>query len=36
VLLTVATTRRPATDLGYLLHKHADRVQSFSLPLLLD
>jgi 3' terminal RNA ribose 2'-O-methyltransferase Hen1 len=32
VLLTVTTTRRPATELGFLLHKHPDRVQSFSLP----
>jgi len=32
VLLTVTTTHRPATDLGYLLHKHPDRVQSFALP----
>ena len=31
MLLTVTTTHRPATDLGYLLHKHPDRVQSFSL-----
>jgi 3' terminal RNA ribose 2'-O-methyltransferase Hen1 len=30
VLLTVTTTREPATDLGYLLHKHPDRVQSFA------
>jgi 3' terminal RNA ribose 2'-O-methyltransferase Hen1 len=30
VLLTVSTTRAPATDLGYLLHKHPGRVQSFS------
>ncbi len=29
MLLTVTTTHRPATDLGYLLHKHPDRVQSF-------
>lgn len=29
VLLTVSTTHRPATDLGYLLHKHPDRVQVF-------
>ncbi len=29
VLLTVATTHQPATDLGYLLHKHPDRVQHF-------
>jgi 3' terminal RNA ribose 2'-O-methyltransferase Hen1 len=32
VLLTLSTTHRPATDLGYLLHKHPDRVQSFSQP----
>jgi 3' terminal RNA ribose 2'-O-methyltransferase Hen1 len=30
VLLTVSTTHRPATDLGYLLHKHPDRVQEFT------
>jgi 3' terminal RNA ribose 2'-O-methyltransferase Hen1 len=33
VLLTISTTRPaadiPATDLGYLLHKHPDRVQEF-------
>ena len=29
MLLTVTTTHRPATDLGYLLHKHPDRVQQF-------
>ncbi len=29
MLLTVSTTHRPATDLGYLLHKHPDRVQEF-------
>jgi 3' terminal RNA ribose 2'-O-methyltransferase Hen1 len=29
VLLTLTTTHRPATDLGYLLHKHPDRVQEF-------
>jgi len=29
VLLTVTTTHTPATDLGYLLHKHPDRVQAF-------
>jgi 3' terminal RNA ribose 2'-O-methyltransferase Hen1 len=29
VLLTLTTTREPATDLGYLLHKHPDRVQRF-------
>jgi 3' terminal RNA ribose 2'-O-methyltransferase Hen1 len=32
VLITLSTTHRPATDLGWLLHKHPDRVQSFSLP----
>jgi len=32
MLLTVTTTRPPATDLGHLLHKHPDRLQSFSLP----
>jgi hypothetical protein len=26
VLLTVTTTHRPATDLGYLLVKHPDKV----------
>ncbi len=30
VLLTISTTTRPATDLGYLLHKHPDRAQSLS------
>lgn len=29
MLLTVTTTHQPATDLGYLLHKHPDRVQEF-------
>ena len=29
VLLTISTTHVPATDLGYLLHKHPDRVQEF-------
>src|SRR5690348_15072626 len=31
VLLTITTTYQPATDLGYLLHKHPDRPQSFAL-----
>ncbi|MBW4457732.1 MAG: 3' terminal RNA ribose 2'-O-methyltransferase Hen1 [Nostoc indistinguendum CM1-VF10] len=31
MLLTIATTHFPATELGYLLHKHPDRCQSFSL-----
>ncbi len=30
MLLTVSTTHQPATDLGYLLHKHPDRVQKFT------
>ncbi|MFC7329430.1 3' terminal RNA ribose 2'-O-methyltransferase Hen1 [Marinactinospora rubrisoli] len=29
MLLTISTTHRAATDLGFLLHKHPDRVQSF-------
>jgi 3' terminal RNA ribose 2'-O-methyltransferase Hen1 len=29
VLLTITTTREPATDLGYLLHKHPARLQTF-------
>jgi 3' terminal RNA ribose 2'-O-methyltransferase Hen1 len=31
VLLTITTTREPATDLGFLLHKHPDRLQSFDV-----
>ncbi|MFN0201697.1 MAG: 3' terminal RNA ribose 2'-O-methyltransferase Hen1 [Bacteroidia bacterium] len=31
MLLTITTTHQPATDLGFLLHKHPDKVQSFSL-----
>jgi len=31
VLLTITTTHAPATDLGYLLHKHPDRIQSFAV-----
>jgi 3' terminal RNA ribose 2'-O-methyltransferase Hen1 len=30
VLLTISTTHHPATDLGFLLVKHPDRVQSFA------
>jgi 3' terminal RNA ribose 2'-O-methyltransferase Hen1 len=30
VLATITTTLRPATDLGYLLMKHPDRVQEFT------
>src|SRR5689334_17496509 len=31
MLLTITTTHRPATDLGYLLHKHPGRFQSYDL-----
>ncbi len=31
MLLTITTTHEPATDLGYLLHKHPARVQEFPL-----
>jgi 3' terminal RNA ribose 2'-O-methyltransferase Hen1 len=31
MLLTITMTRRPATDLGYLLHKHPERFQSYDL-----
>lgn len=31
MLLTISTTFHPATDLGFLLHKHPDRCQSFDL-----
>ncbi len=31
MLLTITTTRAPATDLGFLLHKHPDRSQSFAV-----
>jgi 3' terminal RNA ribose 2'-O-methyltransferase Hen1 len=31
VLLTLTTTHRPATDLGFLLAKHPDRLQRFAL-----
>lgn len=31
MLLTISTTHQPATDLGYLLCKHPDRVQTFPL-----
>ena len=33
MILTISTTHRPATDLGYLLHKHPERTESFELPL---
>ena len=33
MLLTISTTHQPATDLGYLLHKHPDRAQALNCPL---
>lgn len=32
MLLTIETTRRPATDLGFLLHKNPDRLHEKALP----
>ena len=31
MLLTISTTYSPATDLGFLLHKHPERLQTFEL-----
>jgi 3' terminal RNA ribose 2'-O-methyltransferase Hen1 len=31
MLLTISTTHFPATDLGYLLHKHPSKLQTFEL-----
>ena len=31
MLLTISTTHQPATDLGYLLHKHPDRAHAVDL-----
>ena len=31
MLLSISTTHRPATDLGFLLHKHPERFQTFDL-----
>ena len=31
-MLTITTTHQPASDLGFLLHKHPDRLQTFELP----
>ncbi len=31
MLLTISTTRRPATDLGDYLHKHPGRFQNYDL-----
>src|SRR5688500_9464264 len=32
MLLTITSTSKPVSDLGFILHKHPDRVQDFSLP----
>lgn len=32
MLLTLTTTHQPATELGFLLYKHPDKHQTFSLP----
>ncbi|MXV77346.1 3' terminal RNA ribose 2'-O-methyltransferase Hen1 [Candidatus Poribacteria bacterium] len=31
MLLTISTTHSPATDLGFLLHKHPEKLQSFDV-----
>ena len=31
MLLTITSTAAPATDLGFLLHKHPDNVQTFDV-----
>ncbi|MBC8110002.1 MAG: 3' terminal RNA ribose 2'-O-methyltransferase Hen1 [Verrucomicrobia bacterium] len=31
MLLTISTTHQPTTDLGYLFHKHPDKLQTFSI-----
>lgn len=31
MILNITTTHKPATDLGYLLHKHPDKFQTFDL-----
>lgn len=33
MLLNITTTYKPATDLGYLLHKHPDKLQSIDLSI---
>lgn len=33
MLLSITTTHQPATDLGYLLHKHPDKLQSVELSI---
>ena len=31
MLLSITTTYQPAADLGYLLHKHPEKAQTFNL-----
>ena len=31
MLLSITTTHQPATDLGYLLHKHPEKAQTFNI-----
>lgn len=33
MLLTLSTTHQPASDLGYLLHKHPDKLQTFPVSI---
>jgi len=33
MLLSISTTHQPATDLGFLLHKHPDKLQSVDLSI---
>ncbi|MEM9837144.1 MAG: 3' terminal RNA ribose 2'-O-methyltransferase Hen1 [Bacteroidota bacterium] len=33
MLLTISTTHKPATDLGFLLHKHPDKLQTVELAI---
>ncbi len=33
MLLTISTTHQPTTDLGFLLHKHPDKLQSIELSM---
>ena len=33
MIVTITTTHEPATDLGYLLHKHPDRLQAFEVSM---
>jgi hypothetical protein len=33
MILNITTTHKPATDLGYLLHKHPDKLQTFEISI---